>query len=345
MKPVLPASSSSRGRPLALCLAGAALTLSGCGGGEGSSLQTPPTTDQRIEAATRTANENPKCAVSLLGSYYWEVGDQSGRLASGTRGIFGPGSATPMRYFSASKWLYASSVLQQRGVRDDDAPYLNFSSGYSMFGNVPVCVPSNATVAGCMGGRGQQDPSTVGRFAYDSGHMQVHASNVMNLGGADPTALAAALERSLGRLGITYGVAQPATGTEGTPAAYASFLQRLLRGELTMSNALGRSKVCAQSLAPGCNAAYTPDSIGTEAWNYSLGHWVEDDPAVGDHAFSSAGGGGFYPWIDASKEFYGIVARERTTESHAGYHSAECGRLIRQAWLRGQVTLSTTPDP
>ena len=56
-------------------------------------------------------------------------------------------------------------------------------------------------------------------------------------------------------------------------------------------------------------AANTPVP-STESWHYSIGHWVEDDPAVGDGAFSSAGAFGFYPWIDASKTYYGVLARE-----------------------------------
>ena len=69
-----------------------------------------------------------------------------------------------------------------------------------------------------------------------------------------------------------------------------------------------------------------------EVWHYSLGHWVEDDPTVGDHAFSSAGALGFYPWIDKSKTYYGVLARDAGLEANAGYHSVQCGRLIRKAW-------------
>ena len=63
-------------------------------------------------------------------------------------------------------------------------------------------------------------------------------------------------------------------------------------------------------------------------------HWVETDPLVGDGAFSSAGAFGFYPWVDAGKRFYGIVARQSLL-SGSGFDSAFCGRLIRKAWLTG----------
>jgi hypothetical protein len=255
-----------------------------------------------------------------------------------------------MWVFSSSKWLYAANVLQKRGVLDSDVPFLNFTSGYSNFGNDPRCF-GTPTVQGCIDSglpsprSGGQDPITVGRFDYDSGHMQQHAATVMGLGSADDAALAADLNATVGNFGFTYTVPQLAAGVVATPQGYAQFQRRMLRGELAMGAALGTRKVCAQQAAAACNAASTPDSIGTEAWNYSLGHWVEDDPTLGDHAFSSAGGGGFYPWIDSGKTYYGMVARERVTESAAGYHSAECGRLIRQAWRTGETVTAPTPTP
>jgi len=56
-------------------------------------------------------------------------------------------------------------------------------------------------------------------------------------------------------------------------------------------------------------------------------------PAVGDGAFSSAGAFGFYPWIDAGRRYYGVIARRDSAGE--GYDSARCGRLIRKAWLSG----------
>lgn len=335
----------------AMVLVTTTVMLAACGGGGSSTSESGGeiTEAQRIAAATATAEQNPRCSTAVLGSYYWEVGDSSGAKASGSRGGGAPTAATTMRIFSASKWLYAASVVQRRGGIDDaEAKFLNFTSGYSQLGNSPVYVCS--TVNQCLVGNDSQDAATIDRYAYDSGHMQHHASASMGLGAADTSVLAADLRTTLGDFGLAYRLPVLASGVEGTPAGYAQFLRRLLRNELTLAGLLGSRKVCAQPSAPGCNAAYAPDSIGTEAWNYSLGHWVEDDPSVGDHAFSSAGGAGFYPWIDATRTWYGIVARERTLsaselEPGAGYRSAECGRLIRQAWRTGQTVTSTTPTP
>ena len=67
------------------------------------------------------------------------------------------------------------------------------------------------------------------------------------------------------------------------------------------------------------------------SWHYSLGHWIEDDPA-GDGAYSSPGAFGFYPWIDTSKTLYGVVARIVLA---GAYDSALCGAQIRKAWVTG----------
>jgi len=331
----------------AACLL-SSLLVAGCGGGgSDAAVASPPenpTDAERAAAARETAAVNPMCTVGVLGPYYWEIGDADGVKVSGTAGANAPGATTELWVFSSSKWLYAANVVQKRGVRDEDVPYLNFTSGYSMFGNAPICFGTD-TVEGCLVGRDGRDPASIGKFFYDSGHMQHHAATVMGLGPADDAALAADLNATIGNFGFSYTVPQLAAGVVVSPQGYARFLRRLLRGELALAAALGTHKVCANPATPGCNAVSSPNSGTTEALNYSLGHWVEDDPVVGDHAFSSAGGGGFYPWIDKTKTYYGILARERETEADAGYHSAQCGRLIRQAWVKGQTVTATTPSP
>jgi len=324
--------------------------LTSCGGGDDSPAPGPAppppsglTVSERIAAAKATAADNPMCTDALLGPYYWEVGDASGIKASGTTGSSAPTATTPIWVYSASKWLYAANVVQKHGVRDEDVPFLNFTSGYTNFGNAPFCLPNNdTTVEGCLVGRDGQDPATVGKFYYDSGHMQHHAANFMGLGPADNAALAADLNNTVGDFGFSYTTPQLAAGVVVTPAGYGQFLRAMLRGDLALGAVLGTHKVCADpSVCPGA----IPDVVRPETWYYSLGHWVEDDPDTGDHAFSSPGGGGFYPWIDHTKTYYGMVARVRPTESDAGYHSAQCGRLIRQAWVKGKEVTSTTPSP
>jgi len=328
-------------RPVALA-ALAALTLTACGGSDDDDElpATGITQADRVAAATATAQTNPQCASSEIGPFYWEVGDRDGVRASGSVGSGAPGASTEMQVYSASKWLYAAWVAQTRGLRDDDVPYLNFTSGYTRFGP-PLC-PTAGSVAEC-GISGELDPAAVGRYVYDSGHMQVHAQTVLGLGAAGTTALAAGLNSALGVTGLGYAQPQLAAGVSTTATAYAGFLRRLLRGELALADGLGSHKVCA-SPANCANADAAPPT-GDETWNYSLGHWVEDDPVVGDHAFSSAGAGGFYPWINRERTLYGIVARLDLSSDGAGYQSAQCGRLIRQAWVTGQTVTASTPTP
>lgn len=318
--------------PLALVAAG--LLVAGCGG-DSSSTPASDTEAQRVAAATATATTNPKCSADAIGAFYWEIGDGNGVRASGSVGTDAPGAGTRMALFSSSKWVYAAYVSQKRGLREDDAPYLNFSSGHTLFG-VPSCPGAN-DVQSC-GVSDGIDPAMVGLFHYDSGHMQYHARAVMGLGSADNAALGAEIAATLGDFALVYSQPQLAAGIEGTAQGYGAFLRRIVRGELAISAGLGSRRVPATY-----GSAVDGPQLGSEQWDYSLGHWVEIDPTIGDGSFSSAGGGGFYPWINASRTLYGIVARERFSESDAGYHSAECGRLIRQAWVTGVQVTGTTP--
>jgi hypothetical protein len=74
-----------------------------------------------------------------------------------------------------------------------------------------------------------------------------------------------------------------------------------------------------------------------KSWHYAIAHWVEDDPTVGDGAFSSPGAFGFYPWIDAGKTTYGVLARHANVSlsgnDPVAVESVVCGRAIRKAWF------------
>jgi hypothetical protein len=319
------------------------LVLASCGGGSNSSSEIPsdPTDSERVTAASTTATTHPDCDTGKLGSFYWEIGDANGPRAGSSVGSGAPGATTQFSIASASKWLYSSYVVQKVGVRPSDVPYLNFTSGYSMF-FLPLCQVSD-TVGSCLDGNDGLNQNTIGKFFYDSGHMQQHAVAAMGLGALGNDALTTELNSTLGDFGLFYTQPQLAGGLVGSASSYASFLRKILRGELAMGAALGTNKVCTNPSTCG-TAVATP--IDAESWNYSLGHWVEDDPVVGDHAFSSAGALGFYPWIDRTKTLYGILSRRSDgVESNAGYNSARCGRLIRQAWVTGVAVTSGAPTP
>ena len=139
---------------------GSALVVASCGGGSSTSSEVPPpneppTDAQRAAAASATASANTMCSLATLGTYYWEIGDAGGVKASGSP-WGGPTATTSMWVFSSSKWLYAANVVQKRGVLDVDVPFLNFTSGYSDFGNAPLC-PNGDTVESCKAGGDGQD--------------------------------------------------------------------------------------------------------------------------------------------------------------------------------------------
>jgi len=306
------------------------LTLAACGGGDSA----PGLTDaQRSQAASATA-QSADNACAVVAPFYWEIGDRSARLASGAVGGASYGATSLLAIASASKWLYAAYVAERRAgaLTADDVRFLNFRSGYDSF---LVCLPGQ-TVDACLAtpaANGAYRAADDGRFFYNGGHMQQHAS-LMGLGSLGNAALAAELQARLGSdIALAYSQPQLAGGVRSTPAAYARFLRKLLDGRLLLGGLLGAEPVCTNPNT--CAQAISTPIPLSESWHYSLGHWVEDDPLVGDGAFSSPGAFGFYPWIDATRTTYGVLARE--VAAGGGVDSVSCGRLIRKAWASGSV--------
>lgn len=306
-----------------------------------------PTPAQRLTAARLTAEKSAHCVDAQ--PFYWEIGNGREPLAGGSVGSNGPSRDTPMAIASASKWIYAAYVAERRqGLpTDQDWDFLHFTSGYT---NFHICRPGQS-VAACqeslINGRGKQNPATTGKFDYSGGHMEKHAV-LMGLGSMGPEALAATVRQTLAPvLGadwrFDYIQAQPAGGGKTTPGQYARFLRATLSDQLQLGHLLGQNKVCTNPTVCPNQSIKTPIPL-SEAWNYSFGHWVEDDPQVGDHAFSSPGAFGFYPWISADKRFYGMVAREERHGLMTGdpsdrpaIASVACGREIRAAWTDGNA--------
>jgi hypothetical protein len=342
------------------------MVVTACGGGDSSPESSPAPPSENVTAAQTTANQNPMCTA--IQPFYWEVGDKNGvPLASGSVGDNAPIRTESMAIASASKWLYASYAVQKLGGVANldpvlDVPFLNFTSGYTWSTSAgPGICDKDGTVQACNTlNNSSQDPSLVGTFHYDSGHMEYHAMARAGLGADGNDALAAAV------LGTDTGSADPDANTYTQPllaggvatsaASYATFLANILSGNLAMLDVLKNDASSAPSYKVATTGGNTSSPLAdatnalgqTEKWNYSLGHWVEDDPTWGDHAFSSAGAFGFYPWIDKSLTYYGIIARRSppTEEQYDGFQSAQCGRLIRQAWLSGvSVPSETVPTP
>jgi hypothetical protein len=309
------------------------ILLTSCGGGSGGATPPPPTEAQRILAATITAQNTSSCTA--IQPFYWEIGNSTAALVSGSIGGMTYNATTSMNIASASKWLYGAYVVEKKAgiLSSDDIKYLNFQSGYTSF---TICLPGN-TVELCANRSTNNvyTPADDGVFSYGGGHMQQHAL-LMNLGALDNAGLAAEMRNVLGNeIGMTYSQPQLAGGVVSTATDYAIFLRKLLGGSLQIAAQLGSHPVCTNPLT--CATAKNTPVPSDESWHYSLGHWVEDDPHVGDGSFSSAGAFGFYPWVDAGKSIYGIIAREDQQGSGAGAASVYCGRLIRKAWFSGMA--------
>ena len=304
-------------------------------------LQPPLDLATRTQAAAATAGSAAN-ACTPVQPFYWEIGDATQRLgggsvASATRS--GRVDAdTVMNIASASKWLYGAYVVERRGGTPtaEDVLYLNFRSGYTSF--APGGCERSDTVAACSarGSSGVQTAAHVGLFYYDGAHMQRHASLPapgMALGALDSAALAVEVRRVLGAdLAISYTSPQLAGGVRTTARDYALFLRRLLGGRLKLSALLGAYPVCTNPAT--CVTARASPGAGEVDWLYALGHWVEAGPG-GDGSFSSPGAFGFYPWIDAARSHYGVLARADGVGQ--GMESAACGALIRRAWATGVV--------
>jgi CubicO group peptidase (beta-lactamase class C family) len=172
-----------------------------------------------------------------------------------------------------------------------------------------------------------------GLFYYNGGHFQKYAVD-LGLGGDDNAALATELKNYLGSdLTFTFGSPQLAGGVHTSATDYAVFLRKMVNGQLAIAQQLATPAVC--TLPSACpQAVYSPAT--PYAWHYGYAHWIEDDPATGDGAFSSAGAFGFYPWIDSTKQYYGILARY-SLDKGAYMQSAQCGGRIRKAFMTGAV--------
>lgn len=319
----------------------ASIALAACGGGgDDASGGAPaePTLAVRTAAARATA-ESGSNACAPIGPFYWEVGDAAGPAGSGSVSRAGGRTylrQTPMAIASASKWLYATSVAEQRrgALTAADVRFLTLTSGYTRF---DFCrTTAGGTVRDCAeaGTNGLRTPAADGRFFYGGSHMQQHAAGD-GLDALDAPALGAELRRRLGGAlsVLTYERPWVAGGATTTPADYAAVLSGMLSGRFAMGGLLGTSSVCIDP-ATCPTALFSP--IRGEQGRYSIGHFVESDPAAGDGAYSSAGAYGFYPWIDAGKRWYGLVAREVVgDEEQGGEASMQCGRQIRAAWIGG----------
>jgi len=200
---------------------------------------------QRVQAATATA-QSADNACSPVRPFYWEIGNRDAALASGSvssgtsNAVYTAKSLMSMA--SASKWLYASYVVQRRGglLTDEDTKFLNFRSGYT---NFDQCEPSQ-TVGECdaSGTNGDYTAANAGEFFYNGGHMESHAT-LNGLAGMNNQALATEIRSQLGTdIALSYSQPQLAGGIYMTPTAYALALRKMISGQLMIGHVAGHPR-------------------------------------------------------------------------------------------------------
>ncbi|NOK36572.1 hypothetical protein D7W79_29605 [Corallococcus exercitus] len=323
-----------------------ALGLIGCGTEEdafASVAEAPPGTSQAAltageQAALTTANTSASCTP--LGNFYWEIGDGAGPLYAIPRGS-GVTATTVMPIASASKWLYAGAYVQSRGYANltaDEKKRLNFTSGY-IDENTTLCGDAGTTVSECYGSAYKNvtyRPLQNGRFFYNGGHMQKLALD--DIGARRGTGLASVMDWLNAQLGTTLpesdSAVAPAGGFSSSAAQYRVFLMKLINNQYALSSQLTVDAVPAWP--GGANVSSTPWT-GGEAY-YGLGHWIEGEPVNGVWTLtghSSAGAFGFYPWVNAARNRYMVLARSRQLGDEEGEKSRACAQAIRKAYDLG----------
>lgn len=325
-----------------------ALGLIGCGTAEDAfepGPDAPPGTSQAAltvyeQAALDTAQTSASCTG--LGNFYWEIGNGAGPLYGFTRGS-GVSATTVMPIASASKWLYAGAYVQSRGYANltpDEKKRLNFTSGY-VDENTTLCGDAGTTVSECYGPAYKSvsyRPLQNGRYFYNGGHMQKLALD--DIGARKGTGLASVMDWVNNRLGTTLPESDsdvaPAGGFSGSAAHYRLFLTKLINNQYELSSKLTVDSVPAWQGGP--NVSFTPWSGPGQAY-YGLGHWIEGETVNGVWTVtghSSPGAFGFYPWVNAARTRYMLLARSRQLfGDEEGEKSRACAQVIRKAYELG----------
>lgn len=155
----------------------------------------------------------------------------------------------------------------------------------------------------------------------------------------------------------SYEVAVNFPGNTGGPPGenYGNYIGQVIQGTTFGSPTTPLTITSSTTLnaigVGGPNGPWIQNGIGRanftpipENQYYSIGHWVECDPAAnGDCAFSSPGSRGVYPWVNNSKNLVGVLVRVGNPGS--GYPSEQCGRLLRKAYMSGVNQPGIVPTP
>jgi hypothetical protein len=299
-------------------------------------LFTPASDVTRKLAVTATIAANLECHT--VGDFYWEIGDANGRRISGSVG-FQYNANSSVELASSSKLPFAAYFVQKYGTpNDSQAQALTMRSGYHTF-NDALCAVTT-TVRSCengaiplTAGNNTLTPSSIGIFRYSGGHFQ-KLGDSSPLASYSASALTTDMRNQLGSdTGATFFMPGLAGGLRMSANGYAVLLRKIMGNKLAISNLMTANRTC--TLPETCpTSIYSPV---TKDWDYGLGHWIEHEPGGGDEAYSSIGLYGFYPWITADKQFYGVMSMENVINPYVALDALDCGIKMRHAWLTATV--------
>lgn len=266
------------------------------------------------------------------------------KIWDGSFGASPPTTTTLAAVASVSKSLYAVWAAQHLTLGSTDWPYLTLTSGRDAMNGQQCQATSTETVDSCMitvgvGGIRYDtlNPLHVGKFAYDSAHMQYHADHFGGLSASTRSVLASGLRAtfSLGVSDLTYTQPLLAGGVTCDPLALLTVCQNICNGTYNIKGLLQSNTFTAVN----ASTYFTDGSVigspapSTEPWLYKWGFWVEP----GGQYYWMSGSFGTSVWIKSDFSQYGIVFRVADgTGGEMGVQSIRTGQSIRTAYNTGR---------
>lgn len=298
-----------------------------------ASTTTAPPLDPHAFDAADAALRQRVAEADIAGGVLYVVRDGEVVHDQGTGWV---GHTTPLQVASSAKWLTAATImtLVDEGRLSLDEPISRWLPAFAddkaaittrqlldHTSGVPdrPCLWSGAgTLAACVdeiaAGPLQFAPGSA--FSYGNASFHVAGRLIeMITGTSFPAAFAERIGTPLGMTSTSWGGGSnpsPAAGATTTLDDYARFLELMLHGGVYGGRRLLSSTSVAEierDQVVGYDTSHDYSVGITRIPTYGLGLW-RDQVDASDVAFvvSGNGGKGFYPWIDRSRQVYGIVA-------------------------------------
>lgn len=300
-----------------------------------------------VSLAKQIAAASAAAAADLAAGnpdFYSEIGTASSGntpLWSGSYGASAFTADTNQQIASASKPIYPSYVSTTMTLGDTDYPYFTMRSGYqNMSGQ---CAGTGTeTVTQCLAISNDGGTTTYAThvgpdnvFAYDGGHMEVHAGTIAtpSLAGNARAGLTSKYRTLFGWTTSGFTQVNVSGGLNATATEIRSFLQQVMNGTLPMKALLqdARAPVNASTYFTDGSVSHSP-APSNQPWQMKWGWWIEP----GGGYYWGSGSFGFSYWISSDFSMYGIVSRQAVAAGgEMGTVSINTGQKIRKAFLTG----------